>query len=121
MKEIGVAQIASNNPMMKNYLKTINFWDKEGNFADTLNNNDMVKPFFCVYYDEMFLGASTLIIDPTSMEVDIRMIIGSTGHREEIEEFFAEHLRNIALTQYGATSVVFNGQKEIETQKLLAK
>lgn len=121
MREIGVTQITSNNPMIKNYLKTINFWDSESNFEETLNNNDIVKSIFCVFYDDMFLGASTLLLDSNSMEANVNMVIGSTGHKQEIEEYFSEHLRNVALTQYGATSVIFNGIKDKKKQKLLTK
>ena len=120
MREIGVAQIASNNPMLRNYLKTISTWDAKGSFADTLNNNEVAKSIFCVFYGDIFLGASTLLIDPTSMEANACMVIGSRGHKEEIEEYFTEHLKNVALTQYGVTNIVFNGYKE-EPQKLLVK
>ena len=122
MRQLGVAQIPKNNPMMKKYLSTISFWDVEGNFTSTLNDesHDMIKPFFCVFYDDMFLGASTLLLDPNSMKADIQMIVGSTGHKKEIEEYFTEELRNIAITEYGATSVSFNGIKE-EVSKLVLK
>ena len=123
MKQIGVTQIPKNSPMINKYLNTINFWDTEGKFATTLNenNHDVIKPFFGVFYDDMFLGASTLLLDPNSMEANIHMIIGSTGHKEEIEEYFTEELRNIALTEYGATSIIFNGIKEEEVSKVLIK
>jgi len=123
MKEIGVARIARNNPMMKDYLKTINFWDKEGNFANKLNgsNDNAVNSIFCVFYGDKFLGASSLLVNPESMEADIHMIIGSRGHKEEITEYFTEELRNIALTEFGATSVSINGVKENQSKKLLVK
>ena len=61
-------------------------------------------------------------LNPESMEADIQMVVGSRGHKEEIEEYFTEELRSIALSEFGATNVSFNGAKqEIIAAKKLAK
>ena len=123
MREIGVTQIKSSNPMLSKYMNTIKFWDKDGNFISILKEDakGAIKDVFGVFYGEKFLGASTLLLDPISMEADIHTINGSLGHKEEIEEFFTNELKEIALNQYGATSVIFNGKKDQETKKILVK
>lgn len=123
MREIGVTQIKSSNPMLSKYMNTIKFWDKDGNFINILKEDakGAIKDVFGVFYGEKFLGASTLLLDPISMEADIHTINGSLGHKEEIEEFFTNELKEIALNQYGATSVIFNGKKDQETKKTLVK
>lgn len=123
MREIGVTQIKRSNPMLSKYMNTISFWDQDGNFISMLKEDTKgaIKDIFGVFYGEKFLGASALLLDPISMEANIHTINGSLGHKEEIEEVFTQELREIAVKQYGATSVTFNGKKEQQPQVVLVK
>ena len=123
MREIGITQIKRSNPMLSKYMNTISFWDNDGKFISMLKEDakGAIKDIFGVFYGEKFLGASTLSLDPESMEANIHTINGSLGHKEEIEEFLTTQLKEIAVKRYGATSVTFNGEKEQETPKVLVK
>ena len=42
------------------------------------------------------------------------MIIGSTGHREEIENGFKEELKNLLVSQYGLEEINFANKQNVK-------
>lgn len=106
MKEMGIAIIGKNNIMRSQYEKKIGFWDSEGNFTPKIKD----KPIVGLFYNNHFLAASIMEINE-ELEASIITINGSTVHKEEIEEYFQEALRTLAL-QSGATNMKVMMQSE---------
>lgn len=115
MKQIGITEISSNNPFIKKYMNTINFWDNEGSFAKSVSEQDPSQSkLFGVFYDDLFLGASVLHLVPDTRIANIHMIIGSTGHKEEIENGFKEELKNLLVSQYGLEEINFANKQNVK-------
>lgn len=115
MKELGIAAISTNNILRRSYIKTIKTWNVDEEFLEKA----MDKPIIGVFYNNNFLGASIMDFN-SSLEASIYVVNGSDEHKEEINEYFEEELKTLALKN-GATSITFNEQKEIEKQIKLAK
>lgn len=111
MKSIGIAKIQLANPMLAAYVKTINSWDEEGKFQIVKENQ--VTPFYAIYLDDEFLGASTMQFDEETSNVNILMINGSNQNYARIQEESAKQLTNIALKQYDAKKVQINHIKRL--------
>lgn len=119
MKNLGITQISRNNPLLNKYKNTIRNWDSEGSFVEVLES-DSINTMYGVFYDDHFLGASIMQIDPETMIANVHCVNGSNMHRDLIDEFFSMELPRIA-NDYGATDVVFNGVKRVENQKTYVK
>lgn len=112
MKNITVAKIAINNPILTSYIKKIQTWDSTGNLCNkiiTEKQDDVC--FYGVYYDEHFLAASTMDYDSSNDYIDINLINGSIQHYEEIEEESMKQLVKIAKMKYGKEKIRFNCAK----------
>lgn len=111
MKSIGIAKIQLANPVLASYVKRINSWDEEGKFQIVKDNQ--VRPFYAIYLEDEFLGASIIQFDEETSNVDILMINGSNQNFELIQEESTKQLTDIALSQYAAKKVQINHIKRL--------
>lgn len=110
MRQIAITEIRKTNYIFDKYKKTISFWDNEGTFLETMDES--TNSLYAVIYDDIFLGASTILFDADKQVININVIIGSTGHKEEIENYFTEQLIQLANKRYETDSVVLNNKRE---------
>ena len=113
MKSVNIAEIQLSNPVLASYVKTINSWDEEGKFQIVKDNQ--IRPFYAIYLDDEFLGASTMQFDKETSDVNILMINGSNQNYDRIQEESTKKLTDIAFTQYNAKTVNVNHVKKIGT------
>lgn len=111
MKAIGIAKIQLENPILASYVKRINSWDEEGRF--NIVNDNQVIPFYAIYLDDEFLGASIMQFDEETSNVNILMINGSNQHYERIQEESTKQLTDIAMEQYNAKRVQVKHVKKL--------
>lgn len=111
MKNVSIASIKINNPLIATYVKKIKAWDGEQKFK--INNDS----FYAIYLDEQFLGASTMDFEPEASHVNILLINGSNQNYEQVQTESTKQLTNIALQNYGAKTVRINDGKKLVLSK----
>ena len=104
MESVGIAKIQLTNPMLASYVKRINSWDEEGKFQ--IVKDDQVRPFYAIYLDDQFLGASIMQFDSETANVNISMINGSNQNYDRIEKESTKQLTDIALANYATAKTV---------------
>lgn len=108
MSEISIAKIKLNNPILAVYIKKIQSWENADNICKhILENNNENSGFYGIFYNEKFLGASTLDYNKENACVDISIVNGSNCHYEEIQKASIEQLTNLAQNQYGKKIINF--------------
>lgn len=120
MKQVSITKIRLDNPMLATYVKTIENWDKNGEFyskekVDAFEDKNFTVEvaerlgvpqengyFYGIFWDDKFLGASTMKINQqnAAKEADVIMVNGSIQHSEQIEKAAIESLTIIAQAKY---------------------
>lgn len=111
MKNVSIASIKINNPLIATYVKRIKDWDGEQKFK--INDDS----FYAIYLDEQFLGASTMDFDIESSNVDIILINGSIQNYEQVQTESTKQLTNIAFQNYGCKTARINDGKRLVLSK----
>lgn len=111
MKNISIANIKINNPLISTYIKKIKTWDQEQKFK--INNDS----FYAIYLDEQFLGASTMDFDQEASNVNILLINGSSQNYEQLQTESTKQLTNIAFQNYGCKTARINEGKKLILSK----
>ena len=111
MPSITVSRIEPTNPVIASYVKTINNWNKEGHIS--IKENDNYKPFYAIYYDEHFLGASTIDFDKKKSLANIAILNGSINDHGLIQTKAIEELYNIANDTYNPKEIRLSYKRAI--------
>ena len=97
MSIISVEKIEVSNPLLSTYVKQVSKWNKKNHLK--LTSNGEYNPFYAIYYDEHFLGASTIRLNRKGIP-NISVLNWSVNDHNLIQSDGISQLCEIAKEEY---------------------
>ena len=110
MSIISVEKIEVNNPLLSTYVKQLKKWNKKNYIK--LTTNGVYNPFYAIYYDEHFLGASTIKLNTKGIP-NISVLNWSLDDHDLILTEGVEQLKEIAQSEYNTDECKIKYKKAI--------
>ncbi len=99
MKDINIAKIEINNPILSTYVKTIRSWGGE-DLQLTENG------FYAIFLEDRFLAASTMEANDNNSDILISLVNGSNVNHEIIQKESQKQLSELAKIRYGENKTI---------------